>query len=95
MKNSVKIPIAFVYFRTMPVILDNTLKGLQMTFAKDGVSHDLGHQCPRITIFLESFGIKYDDDTKVAKLERLLSELSGNNQITSYTIRYGTKKGKK
>lgn len=87
MEKGKKVAVAFVYIREIPGLLESTIKNLKMTFSKDGVSADLGHQCPRITVFLETTD-EYSDESRAEKLERVLIELEGNNQIAGYSIKY-------
>ena len=76
-----------VYYRDIPASLDTLVfTDPDLKMAKDGIFSCDGIKCPRATITMLWEGSD-TDKIKLKKIERLLEELSSNNQIISFSIR--------
>ena len=77
-----------MYYREMPGVVESFVSAEKgFSFSKDGITKDVGHSCPRMTIFLEENKQGEIEEERVMKLERLLIELHNNNQISGYVIK--------
>lgn len=76
-----------VYYRDMPMVLKSAItKDGKMKYSKDGVCNGVGHNCPRMTITMESIDKEKDHD-RLKLLTQLLGELESNNQIVSFSVK--------
>lgn len=76
-----------VYYRDVPSILKSSVsRDGRMKITKDGIHSSCGHSCPRLTITMEALG-QESDKVRLKSLMSLLSELEGNNQIVSYSVK--------
>jgi hypothetical protein len=75
-----------VYYRDLPLVLSGMIsKDGAMTVSKNGIMRIEGHDCPRLTIHIESVGNEAADKKRIKKLSSLLVELASNNQIVGFS----------
>lgn len=80
--NDSKICTVGVYYRDKPMLLMLFLnKDPNASFIKDGVLKLNNHDCPRMTITLNTCGDETQDKKRILKLSKILDELENNNQI--------------
>ncbi len=80
-----KIASITVFYRKIPEVLENLInKDRHMGMMKDGLQKHDSHLCPRLTIFIHTFG---DDRKRVKGMSDLLETLLKTNQIVHYNIR--------
>jgi len=86
MSNDTKSPIAYVYYRDIPLVLQTYItSNPTLSYTKDGVMQGIGHNCPRLTVKLMKSGLDTDKNI-IIKLEKILNELESNNQIALFNM---------
>ncbi len=77
-------PVKFlIYYRDMPVVLENFVNSKGVSYVKDGLRPLDGSSVPRITVTVHSPNEPEFKD-KLKKLERMLEDLKKSGQIVDY-----------
>jgi hypothetical protein len=87
MKNDSGLIFIVVYYRDIPMALKAAVsRDGKMKIVKDGIHSSIGHNCPRLTITMESVSDE-SDRSRLKGMTLLLEELESNNQIVSFAVK--------